>query len=231
MDSAVKRLLISIIVALSVLLIVLTILPIDVIDIKQPVGSPYPRALPTDGRHFGSPHLKGKVITQTFKPEADNISGIGVFFSKKTNKPKTGLINLNLKVKKGAVLENMQKATERADLIRVPSIYTVYFQPEKVIRGRTYAIVVDGSGLDSGITPFASLYDAYKGGAAFLNDKKSSRDIVFQTYYRTNLPAYFSKGTGLSPLLLTLMILAFVLGAAVLIFNYEVLVKAYPAKD
>ncbi len=221
MGSLVKKASIFIASALLLAILALTLFPVDIIDIRQPVGLAYPRALPTTGRHFGSLDLKDKVVRQTFKPEAKNISGIGIFFSKKTNNPKSGVINFYLKINKGKKFETIFKTSKKAENIRVPAIYTIYFKPVKVREGVVYAIVVDGNGLRSGMTPFASLYDAYKGGDAYLNGKKSSRDIVFQTYHKTNLLGFFSEKSRLSPLLLFFIFLSTVLGALLLALNNE----------
>lgn len=210
-----KRQIIIIIGSLLLFLTALSIFPVNVIDIRQLEGLPFPRAIPSNGKPLGLKYLPNATLGQTFRPTSTNISGFGVYFNKPFSAETQSNVILLLKAKEKDKIETLFKTVRKAGDIELNTINTFYFKPFKVKEGQMMSIVIEGA-VQNGITPYRSFYNPYKRGSAFLNDKPSKYDIVFQTYYQANLFGFFSKKTRIDIVFFFLWVVAIIVGLSII---------------
>lgn len=179
----VKAVLITIIVSLVLLMAALVVFPLNAVDIKQLSG---PRSKPMGGYPFGMQLIKGRIVRQTFKPNASNISGFAVFLNNIRRKKAEGYVSFRLQVKEGSRFKTLFEAKKEAAPIELDSIIPFYFPSIKVKPGKVYAIEVTENAKQVGLSTWASFKDSYEGGKAFLDGKPSKGDLVFLTYYQAS---------------------------------------------
>jgi len=178
-----KAVLITIVVSLVLLIAILAIFSLNAVDVKQISG---PRSKPMAGYPFGMQLIEGRIVRQTFKPKAANISGFAVFLNNIRRKKAEGYVTFRLQVKEGSAFRTLYTARKPAAPIELDSIIPFYFPPIKVRPGKVYAIEVTENAKQVGLSTWASFKDSYDGGKAYLDGKPSKGDLVFLTYYQTS---------------------------------------------
>lgn len=208
----IKRLATYLIIGYLLVFLALIAFPVNILDIRQMEGMPFPRAVPSSGKPFGPHLIKNRVVAQSFRPIAANISGFSIFFNKIGHKQVDGLITFSLKVITNNKVKTLYTIRKKATDISQNTHTTFYFQPIQIEKGGVYLIELSATAKNRGLSPYRSYKDPYKRGMAYLNEQPTKHDIVFQTYYQSNLLGFFKQGTTLNIFLLSLIFLAITLG-------------------
>lgn len=216
-----KQLGIFIISAFVVLIIAMTIFPINVIDVRQLKGMPFPRAMIQTGRPLGYQLLNNITITQTFRPGADNIRGFGIFFNKILPAKPEGHLSISLNEKRNNQFVPIYKVKRKAANIELNTMNTFFFKQIPVKKTAVYSLIIKEDAATTGLSVYKSPKDPYKLGIAHLNKRPTKHDIVFQTYYQTSFFEYFKRGTKFNVFFLSLIFLIVLAGSILVSLLYD----------